>query len=134
MFHNLSPVTVGDDIAARCRIDASGKLLAEWMSLNIVNFFGVITKTGDNEFEVFTNPNADPQSAYKKENKLVTVDADTIFEASAREDLKQGRDVQVVGLDLRNGRIRATRVTVYEGNRPVRMGTGRVVLPTGQVR
>src|SRR5437667_12185273 len=32
VFHNLSPVTVGDDIAARCRIDASGKLLAAWMS------------------------------------------------------------------------------------------------------
>ena len=28
----------------------------------------------------------------------------------------------MVGLDLQNGTIRATRLTVYEGKRPVRMG------------
>jgi hypothetical protein len=61
----------------------------------------------------------------------VTVDADTLFEASATEDLKLGRDVQMVGLDLKNGTIRATRLTVYEGNRPVRMGNGNVLLLTG---
>jgi hypothetical protein len=62
----------------------------------------------------------------------VTVDADTLFDASAKEDMKLGRDVQMVGLDLKNGTIRATRLTVYEGNRPVRMGNGKVLPPTGQ--
>jgi hypothetical protein len=134
VFHDLSPVAVGDDITARCRMDVAGKLVAETVWLNIVNLFAVITKTGDNEFEMFANPNTDPQSAYKKEFKLVAIDADTIFEASAREDLKQGRNVQVMGSDLKNGTIHATRVTVYEGNRPVRMGNGRIILSNGQIR
>lgn len=134
VFHDLSQLEVGDDLTARYRTDASGKLVADAIWLNIVNVFAVITKAGDNEFEVFTNPNADPQSAYKKEDKFVTVDADTTFEASRREDLIQGRNVQVVGLNLKNGTIQATRVTVYEGNRPVRMGTTPVTLPNGQRR
>ena len=28
-FHDLSPVQVGDDLSARCRADASGKVVAE---------------------------------------------------------------------------------------------------------
>jgi hypothetical protein len=130
-FHDLSPVQIGDDLFARCRSDASGKLVAEVIWLNIVNFFGVITKVDGGGFEMLTNPNADPQSAYVKKKLKVTVDADTLFEASAKEDLKLGRGVQMVGLDLKNGTVMATRLTVYEGNRPVRMGSGRVLPPTG---
>jgi hypothetical protein len=130
-FHDLSPVLIGDDFSARCRTDASGKLVAEVIWLNIVNFFGVITKVDGAGFEMLTNPNADPQSAYVRKKLAVIVDADTLFDASAREDLKPGRDVQMVGLDLKNGTISATRLTVYEGNRPVRMGNGKVLPPTG---
>jgi hypothetical protein len=61
---------------------------------NIVNFAAVITKLNGDRFEVFTNPNADPQSAYKKEHKTVTVDAGTVFQSSAREDLTVGRGVR----------------------------------------
>jgi hypothetical protein len=130
-FHNLSPLQIGDDLSARCRADASGRLVAEVIWLNIVNFFGVITKVDGGGFEMLTNPNADPQSAYVKKQLKATVDADTLFEASAKEDLKLGRGVQMVGLDLKNGTVMATRLTVYEGNRPVRMGSGRVLPPTG---
>jgi hypothetical protein len=132
-FHDLSPVLIGDDFSARCRADTSGKLVAELIELNVVNFFGVITKVdvGGERFEMLTNPNADPQSGYVKKKLQVSVDADTLFDASATEDLKLGRDVQMVGLDLKNGTIRATRLTVYEGNRPVRMGNGKVLPPTG---
>jgi hypothetical protein len=52
----------------------------------------------------------------------------------APEKTLKGREVQVVGLDLRNGRILATKVTVYDGNQPVRMqGTTPVILPNGQI-
>jgi hypothetical protein len=129
--HDLSPVQIGDEFSARCRADASGKLVAEVIWLNIVNFFGVITKVDGGGFEMLTNPNADPQSGYVKKKLQVSVDADTLFDASAKEDLKLGRDVQMGGLDLKNGTIRATRLTVYEGNRPVRMGNGKVLPPTG---
>jgi hypothetical protein len=76
---------------------------------------------------MLTNLNADPQSAYVKERLKVAVDADTLFDASAKEDLRPGREVQMVGLDPRNGAARATRLTVYEGKRPVRMGNGKVM-------
>src|ERR1035437_4007046 len=132
IFHDLSLVHVGDDFAGRCRADASGRLVADLIELNVVNFFGIITRVGGGGFEILTNPNADPQSAYVKRKLKVTVDTDTLFDASAKEDMKLGRDVQMVGLDLKNGTIRATRLTVYEGNRPVRMGNGKVLPPTGQ--
>ena len=133
IFHDLSLVHVGDDFAGRCRADASGRLVADLIELNVVNFFGIITRVGGggDSFDMFTNPKADPQSVYIKKNLKVTVDSDTLFSSSAEEDLKAGRDVQMVGLDLKNGTIRATRVTVYEGNRPVRMGNGKVLPPTG---
>ena len=133
IFHDLSLVQVGDDFAARCRADNSGRLVAELIELNVVTFFGIITKVdgGGEAFEMLTNPNADPQSGYVKKNLKVTVDSDTLFSASAKEDLKAGRDVQMVGLDLRNGMVKATRLTVYEGNRPVRMGNRKVLPPTG---
>jgi hypothetical protein len=129
--HNLSQVQIEDDFAARCRTDDNGRLVAEAIWLNLVNFPGVITKVGDDSFEMLTNPNADPQSAYVKEMLKVIVDADTEFDNSAKEDLKVGRGVQLVGLDLKDGTIRATRVTVYEGNRPVRMKNPKIIPPTG---
>jgi len=132
--HDLSSVETGDDIAARCRTEASGTLVATSLWLNIVNLFGVVTKTGDGQFEILTNPNADPQSAYKKEIRIVELDGDSTFDSSAKEDLKPGRGVQVVGLRLKNRNVRAAHITVYEGNRPVRMGNGKVVLPNGQLR
>jgi hypothetical protein len=133
-FHDLSPLEVGDEVIAKCRRDASGNLIAEMMRLNGVNVAAVITKVAGSGFEVLTNPNADPQSGYRTENRIVSVDEDTLFEESAREDLRVGRNVQVIGLDLKNGTIRATRVTVYEGHRPVRMGNARIILPNGQIR
>ena len=131
--HDLSLVLVGDDFAGRCREDASGRLVAELIELNVVNVFGIITKVegGGEKFEMSTNPNADPKSGYERKVQKVVVDSATIFTASAKEDLKAGRDIQMVGLDLRNGTVRATRVTVYEGKWPVRMQNGKVMPTTG---
>ena len=112
----------------------SGNLVAEGVWINIVNFFGVITNVDGDSFEVFTNPNADPLSAYKKEYRLVRFDSDTIFQSSEKEDLKPGREVHTVGLHLRNGIVNATRVTIYEGKRPVRMRDAKVIGPDGTPR
>jgi hypothetical protein len=136
LSHDLGLVQIGDDFAGGCREDASGRLVAELIELNVVNFFGVITKVdhGGVAFEMFTNPKADPQSGYEKKKLTVVVDADTVFDASAQEDLKVGRDVQITGVDLRNGSTRATRVVVYEGDRPVRTGNGKVMPVTGPAK
>jgi hypothetical protein len=129
---DLSQLEMGDDISARCR-KLSGRLVAEAIWINIVNFFGVITKVNGSTFEVLTNPNADPQSAYKKEIKAVRFDGETIFVSGEKEDLKVGREVQTVGLDLRNGIVKATRVTIYEGKRPVRLRKAKVIRPDGTI-
>src|SRR5260370_33028044 len=62
---DLPQFEMGDDISARCR-KLSGRLVAEAIWINIVNFFGVITKVKGDIFEFFPNPNADPQSQYTK--------------------------------------------------------------------
>lgn len=128
ILHELSPLKTGDDIVARCRKNSAGNLIAVEIWDNITNFYAVITKVDVDSFEVLTNPNADPQSAYKKERKVVAVDADTVFQASAKQDLRPGRGVQIVGLDMKSGEVMATRVTIYEGTRPVRMRDGKVLL------
>jgi Domain of unknown function (DUF5666) len=111
--------------------------LGQQASSGLVNFYGVITGVGalGNEFHVFTNPNADPQSAYKKEYKTVDFNSSTIFEGSAPEDLKLTRDVQVIGIEQEDGKILATKVVVYEGNSPVRARKDiPTKLPSGQTR
>ena len=134
VFHDLSPVESGDRVFATCHLDASGNLVAESIELNRFHSSAVITSVSDTGISVFTNPGADPQSGYMKESRIVEVDTDTIFEDSAREDLKPGRGVDMTGLDLGKGKVRATRVTIYEGNHAVRFKGGRIVMPDGQIR
>src|ERR1700722_8878308 len=45
--HDLSSVEVGDDIAARCRTEASGTLVAQFVIFNMTTLEGVTTKTAD---------------------------------------------------------------------------------------
>jgi hypothetical protein len=130
---DLSQLEMGDDIWARYR-KRSGKLVAEAVWINIVNYFTVITKVNGGTAEVLTYPNADPHSGYTKENKSVRFDGDTMFESSEKDDLKIGREVQTtVGLDLKNGIVKATRVTIYERKRPVRSGRVKVIRPDGTI-
>ena len=115
MFHDLSQVVVGDNITARYPHRRVQQVYRGRFGSISRTFTPSLPKLQAAALGVLTNPNADPQSAYRKENKSIEVDANTSIESCAREDLKQGRDVQVVGLVPGNGDIRATRVTVYEG-------------------
>ncbi len=109
--------------------------LGQQAPADLVNFYGEITAVLGNEFHVFTNPGADPQSSYKQEYKTVDFDRATTFEASKPEDLKQLRGVQVIGIEQKNGTIRATKIVVYEGNKPVGQSKNLPVkLPNGQTK
>jgi hypothetical protein len=133
VFHDLSPAAVGDNIIARYRTERTGKLVADAMWLNIVNLYGVITKSPTTVLNCLRTRTPIPHPHTRK--KLRTYPwMGTVFESSAEGDLKSGREVQLVGLDLRNGRILVTRVTVYEGKRPVQMGNAKITLPNGQTR
>lgn len=90
-----------------------------------------MTKSG---FELDQNFNADPQSGYRRGKRQITFNSKTKFEESARQDLRVGRTVDIIGIETTNSGVQATRVIVYEGNRPVRMRAGaRVISPDGSV-
>lgn len=96
--------------------------------------WGRIKSVGKSGFVVEQNYGAtDPHSAYRRQNRRIVIDSHTRFEDSAREDLRPGRDVDVIGTKDGSA-VRATRVIVYEGNRPVRMPAGtRIIEPNGSV-
>ena len=101
----------------------------------LVNFYGEITAVVSNEVRVLTNPRADPQSSYKQEYKMVTFDPTTTFEGSKPEDLRATRGVQIIGIEQKDGTIRATKIVVYEGNAPVQQRKRIPTrLPNGQTR
>ena len=80
------------------------------------------------------NFNADPQSGYRRGKRQITFNAKTAFEGSARQDLRVGRTVDIIGLETKDSGVQATRVIVYDGKVPVRMPAGaRVIAPDGSV-
>lgn len=107
--------------------------VAQTSSAFPTHVWGKIKSVGKSGFVIDQNYNADPQSAYRRQNRRIILNSDTKFEGSERQDLRAGRDVDILGTKDGSA-VRATRVVVYEGNRPVRMPVGaRVILPNGSV-
>jgi hypothetical protein len=133
MTNTLSAVQPGDRVMVKYRREADGRLVILELYANLEHITGKITKIGIREFEVDQNHNADPQSAYKRQIRQIRFDSDTQWELSAPEDLRVGRDVDIQAVTGEKSHARASRVTVYEGNRPVRMpANARVVTPNGR--
>ena len=110
-------------------------LWAQPQPQNIDHIWGRITKVTKGRFEVDQNFNADPQSAYRRRMREITFDAQTKFQSSAPEDLRAGRTVDIIGIKTSESQVEATRVIVYEGNKPVGMRPGmKIVAPDGSVR
>jgi len=132
---SLSLVHVGDEVVIRYRRDPDGRSVILDLTANAVHIWGRILKVGAGEFEVDENYNADPHSAYRRGRRQIAFDADTRFEGSAAEDLRPGRDVDVIGLKEDGTQVQASRITVYGGNAPARMPPGaRVIEPNGTVQ
>ncbi len=97
----------------------------------VEHVWGRITALNKSGFEVDQNFNADPQSAYRRGKRQITLNSTTKFEESARLDLRVGRTVDIIGVETTtNSGVQAKRVIVYEGNRPVRMHAGARVIST----
>ncbi|MBZ5580098.1 MAG: DUF5666 domain-containing protein [Acidobacteriia bacterium] len=130
--HSLASVQPGDNVWIQYRRDATGRLVIVDLSANLDHVWGRITRVAKGEFEVEQNFNADPQSAYRRGLREVAFDSGTQFEESAPADLRPGRTVDLIGLTITETRVHASRITVYEGNLPVRMPAGtRVTAPDG---
>ena len=105
-----------------------------WAQPRLEHVWGRISAINKSGFEVDQNFNADPQSGYRRGKRQITVDSKTKFEESARQDLRVGRAVDIIGRETTDGDVHATRIIVYEGNAPVRMPAGaRVIAPDGSV-
>jgi hypothetical protein len=135
MTNTLAVVQPGDEVILRYRKDSTGRSVTIDLHANIDHIVGRISKLGTGEFEVDENYNADPHSAYRRGFRQIAFDSDTEFEESAPEDLRIGRDVDIIGLKTNDTRVQASRITVYEGHAPVRMPAGRrIILPNGTVQ
>jgi hypothetical protein len=105
-----------------------------WAQPRLEHVWGRISAVNKSGFEVDQNFNADPQSGYRRGKRQITVTTNTKFEESARQDLRVGRTVDIIGRETTDSGVLAARVTVYEGNAPVRMPPGgRVTSPDGSV-
>ena len=122
-YHDFSVLQVGDEVSIRYRNDAPSRAVVIKLWANAGKVEGRITSVGRDEFQVDENYNAAPDSGYRRGLREVAYDSGTGWVDSLAKDLKVGRDVFVIGLKLRDGKLEATRVTVYEGQMPARMGT-----------
>jgi len=124
----LTAVQPGDNILVRYRQD-SARLMIVDLWANITHVWGrvaAVTKVG---FEVDQNFNADPQSSYLRRKRQITFNSDTEFEASVPQDLRVGRTVDIIGMDTPDSGVQAARITVYDGNAPVRMPARARLIP-----
>jgi hypothetical protein len=129
----LTVVQPGDEIVVQYRQDSNRPVIVD-LYANITHVSGRISAVTQGGFEVDQNFNADPQSAYKRGRRTIAFTSDTEFVGSVPQDLQVGRTVEIVGLKT-DSTVQATRVTVYEGNAPVRMPAGaRVIRTDGTVR
>ena len=115
----------------RYRNDAQSRAVVVDLWANIDKVEGRITRVARDGFQVDENYSAPPESGYRRGLRENIYDSGTQWEDSLREDLKVGRDVFVIGLELPNGKLEATRVIVYEGQTPVRMKASRILAPNG---
>ncbi len=133
-YPDFSVLHPGDDVSVRYRRDPDGRLVVNNLYANIDHVSGIITQVSKNGFQVYQNFDADPHSGYRRQYRDIAYDLETAFEDSAAEDLRPGRTVDIIGLKLDKVRVQGTRITIYEGNRPVRMRDGKVFLPDGRIQ
>jgi hypothetical protein len=109
-YSDFSPLKAGDEISVRCRPDGSGKLVALKVFAKAVNFPGTVKDVRGEEIEVVTGTG--------DEHKIVRLYPDTVF-GTNRSDLTPAKQIRVVGLDIGDGKVDASRVALYNTDVPV---------------
>jgi hypothetical protein len=116
-YPGLSGLKVGDEVSVHCR-NPTGKPVAMKVFANVITFSATVRHVGDDEIEVLTIPNADYA---REEHRLVRLHPDTAF-GTSRKDITVGQDVRIVGLDVGNGAVDASRIAIYNMDVPVNKG------------
>jgi hypothetical protein len=117
-YHDLSALKAGDEVSVRGTRDASGNLIASNIWAQLVTFSAVIRRIDRANSEIFTSPKAGPWPAIGTGSKVVRYFANTVF-STGQTGLTAGQEIFVVGLDLRNGQVDATRIAIYNTDLPV---------------
>jgi hypothetical protein len=110
-YGDYSALKIGDEISARCRPDASGKLIAVKVWAKPVDFIGAVRSIQGDEAIV------DIKSA--AESRTVRLYPDTVF-GTSRRDVVPGKQVRINGVETGPGAADATRVAVYNTGVPAR--------------
>jgi Domain of unknown function (DUF5666) len=110
-YRTTSVVHKGDDVAAGGTPDyATGELIADSVEVDVGKTEGTVVFMNADRFVVNQYPEADPESAYPRGNLTVVMDRRTQFEGCERKDLKINANVMVIGLELKDDSLRATRI------------------------
>jgi hypothetical protein len=114
-YHDTSPLRRGDEITAACIVYYPDEALnADQIMANLASTEGVIVKVLPDGIVVDQYPGADKHSAYPRGHATVVIDARTTVDEGTRADLKPGRHVRAVGLELSRSKFRATAIYIYE--------------------
>jgi len=115
-YRGVSVLKAGDEISARCEPNNAGKLVAVKIWANVVTFRATVKEVAKDRVEVVTRASSDLN---REERRILYLYPDTVFGAS-QEDLAPGQDIRVVGLDVGNGAVDASRIALYNTDVPVR--------------
>ena len=117
-YHDLSALKIGDEVSVHGTGDASGYLVASNIWAQLVTFSAVIRRVDRANSEILTRPKVGPGSANGTGSKVVHYFPNTVF-STGPGGLTVGQEISVVGLDLRNGQVDATRIAIYNTDLPV---------------
>jgi hypothetical protein len=115
-YRGFASLKLGDEISARCEANGPGKLRAVKVWAKVVTFSATIKYINGDDIEVVTIPTS---GSGREEHRIVHLHRDTAF-STRRNDLPEGQDVQVVGLEVENGTVDAARITIYNTDLPVK--------------
>jgi len=116
-YPGLSSLKVGDEVSVHCH-NPTGKPVAVKVFANVITFSATVRHVADDEIEVLTIPSADYA---REEHRIVRLYPDTAF-GTSRNDLTVGQNVRIVGLDVGDGVVDASRIAIYNMDIPVNKG------------
>ena len=104
---SLHQLRLGDDVAVRYRAAAEGgEAIATDIEANVDKWEGTITKVRPHSVQVDVD-NGHDSPVWRA---TIFIDGQTIFDAGTPKDLQAGRFLEVIGLDMKHRRMRATRI------------------------
>ncbi len=110
---DLGVLRPGDFFYATAEASLGGRLTVKKLYANIVNYYGLLTAANGNQLQILVY-RVGPTDLFVR----AKIDAETIVYrrggTGSSSDVIQGRFVQMVGLELPDGVVKATRLWVYE--------------------